>query len=184
MFANCFSFHPFIKNSKDAFKSHLLLLSDLTISSSSDSSHALIVTNASIKHNITTFITYIHINNKDIIKTIHHAVNILSVKAELVAIRYGINQAISVPGISKIIIITDSLYIVRKIFDSLIHLYRKYITVILYKLRRFFLNNINNSIKFWECSSWCKWSLYKEMDIETKHFRSLLLQIKDFRVGQ
>jgi len=69
----------------------LLLLSDLTIFSSSNLSHALVVTDASIKHNVTISIAHIHISNKDVIKTIHHVINVLSVEAKLVTIRYGIN---------------------------------------------------------------------------------------------
>jgi len=89
-------------------------------------------------------------------------------KAELVTIRCGINQFINIPGILKIIVITDSLHIVRKIFNSLIHLYQKHTAAILYELRRFFPNNINNSIEFWECPDQCKWSLHKAVDMETK----------------
>ena len=74
IFSNQFSFYSLIKSSKDTFKSHLLLLSNLTISSSSDSSYALVVTNASVKNNVTMSITYIHICNKDVIKIIHHTV--------------------------------------------------------------------------------------------------------------
>jgi len=154
IFTNCFSFHSFIKNSKDSFKSYLLLLSNLTIFSSSNFSHALVVTDASIKHNVTMSITHIHISNKDVIKTIHHVINVLSVEAELVTIRCGINQSINIFSISKIIVITDSFHVVRKIFNSLIHPYQKYTTAILYELRKFFSNNINNLIKFWECPSW------------------------------
>ena len=36
IFANHISFHFFIKSNKDSFKSHLFLLSDLTITSSSE----------------------------------------------------------------------------------------------------------------------------------------------------
>ena len=126
------------------------------------------VTDASIKHNIATSITYIHISNKDVIKTIHYVVNVSFMEAELVAIKCDINQSINIPGILKIIVITDSLHNVRKIFDSLIHLYQKHTAAILYELRRFFPNNINNSIEFWECPSQCKWSLHKAVDMETK----------------
>ena len=94
-------------------------------------------------------------------------------EVELVAIRCGINQSINISGISKIIVITDSLHVVRKIFNSSIYLYQKHIVAILYKLRRFFSNNINNSIEFWECPSQCKWSFHKVVDIETKCFRPL-----------
>ena len=117
MFTNCVSFHPFIKSSKNSFKSCSLLLSDLTITSSLDSLHILVVTDASIKHNIATSIAHIYICNKDIIKTVHHAVNVLFIEAKLISIRCGINQATNIPGISKIIVITDSLHVARRTFD-------------------------------------------------------------------
>jgi len=123
MFTNHVSFHPFIKSSKDFFKSHLLLLSDLIITSLLDSLYILMVTDTSIKHNVTMSIAYIHICNKNIIKTIYHAVNILSTEAELITIRCGINQATNISGISKIVVITDFLHVARKIFDLSLHLY-------------------------------------------------------------
>jgi len=94
-------------------------------------------------------------------------------EVELVAIRCGINQSINISSISKIIVITDSLHVVRKIFNLSIHLYQKHTVAILYELRRFFSNNINNSIEFWECPSQYKWSFHKVVDTETKCFRPL-----------
>ena len=130
IFYNHFSFHSFIKSSKDSFKSCLLLLSDLTIFSSSDSLHVLVVTNASIKYNVTTSIAHIYICNKDIIKMIHYTINILFSEAELLIIRYSINQATNIPSISKIVIITDSLHIARRIFNSLTNSYQKHTATI------------------------------------------------------
>ena len=82
------------------------------ISSLLDSSNVLIITDASIKNNVATSIACIHIHNKDVIKTIYHAVNVLFSEAELFAIRGSINQAINVLGISKIVVITDLLHVV------------------------------------------------------------------------
>jgi len=45
-------------------------------------------------------------------------------KAELFAIRYGINQAIQMPGTFHIIIITDTLHVAQRIFNSTIHPYQ------------------------------------------------------------
>jgi len=81
----------FIKSSKNSFKSHSLLLSNLTIIFSLDSSHILVVTDASIKHYITMSIAYIHIGNKNVIKIIYYTVNVLSTEVELITIRCGIN---------------------------------------------------------------------------------------------
>ena len=109
-FTNCFSFYPFKKSSNESFKSHLLLLNNLMISSLLDFSHTLMITDASIQNNVATSITHIHIHNKDIIKTIHYAVNVLSSEAKLFAIRYSINQTTNIPDILKITVITDSLH--------------------------------------------------------------------------
>ena len=59
--------------------------------SSKDPLYALIVTDTSIKNNMATSITYIHIHNRPIVKTLHHTVNITSTEAKLFAIKYGIN---------------------------------------------------------------------------------------------
>ena len=76
-------------------------------------------------------------------------------EAELFAIKCGINQATSIPSISKIVVITDLLHTAQKFFDSSLYLFQIYSISILNELRRFFLHNLNNSIEFWKCPSYC-----------------------------
>jgi len=109
--------------------------------------------NASIKNNVATFIVHIHVHNKPITKTLHHALNIMSTETELFAIRCGINQATNLNNISKIIIVTDLIHTARKIFDLLFHLFQKHSAIILNKLQVFFSRHQVNSIEFWECPS-------------------------------
>ena len=97
---------------------------------------------------VATSITHIHVCNKPIIKMMHHAVNVTSIEAELFAIIYGINQAVNLPGISEIVIITDSIHVVKRIFNSSIHFFQTYSASIFKKLRKFFLPNNNDSIAF------------------------------------
>ena len=123
-------------------------LDNLMIISSSDFSYTLVVTDTSIKNYIATSIVHIHICNKPVIKNLHHAVNVTITEAENFAIRYAINQATSIPGISKIVVITDLLHAAQRIFDSLLYLFQIYSVFILNELRRFFLQNLNNSIEF------------------------------------
>ena len=104
-------------------KSHAHQLDDMVLESSSSSSTAIIVSDASIKNNVNTSISHMHINNKPLTKTIHHAVHITSTKAELFAIRCGINQTTNFDNMSKIIVITDSIHAVRKFFKLSIHPY-------------------------------------------------------------
>ena len=104
--------------------------------------------------------TTIYSYNRPIIKTIHYVVNITSTKAKLFTIRCRINQAISIPNVKYIVIITDFLYMAKKIFNSLIHPYQIHSIAISQELRDFFKKNSNNHIDFWDCSSKQKWIPY------------------------
>ena len=147
----------------------------MVIELSSSPSTTIVVTNASIKNNTATSISYMHTHNHSITKTVHHAVHIMSSKAELFAIRCGINQALNQDGISKIIVITDSIHVAKKIFDLSLHPLQIHSVAILTKLRQFFLWHHNNSIKFWECPSCLNWSLHKVVNKESKALNPVLL---------
>ena len=96
--------------------------------------------NASVKNNITTSISHVYIYNKPLTKTLHHAVNVMSSEAELFAIRCGINQDTNSTSISKIIVITDSIYATRMIFDPSSHPLQGHTAIILKELCTFFLH--------------------------------------------
>ena len=148
VFPNHFSFHPYLKCNDYNLIDHANQLNNITITALSNCSHALIISDIGIKNNVAMSITHIHVWNRPIIKTIHHATNITSTKAKLFTIRCGINQAINLPGISKIIVITNSIYMIRLVFDSSIHPSQVHSVTIFKELRRFFIMNNNNSIEF------------------------------------
>ena len=131
---------------------------------------ALMITDASIKNNIAMSISHIHIANHPLIKTVHHALFVISMEVELFAIRCSINQTSSIDNISKIIIITDSIHAAKKIFDSESHPFQIHTTAILSELRKFFNSNDANSIEFWECPSKLKWRFHKDVDKDFKSF--------------
>jgi len=56
---------------------------------------AIVAMDASIKNDIATSISHMHILNHPLIKTLHHIAFVTSAEAELFAIRCGINQASS-----------------------------------------------------------------------------------------
>ena len=91
LFSNHFLFHPFKKGSDETFKAQLHLLNDLMISFLLDSSYTLVVTDISIKNNVTISIAYIYICDKAVTKMIHYTVNVLTTKAKLFAIKCNIN---------------------------------------------------------------------------------------------
>ena len=100
------------------------LLDEMVLESFSSLSIAIIASDVSIKNNVAMSIVHIHTHDKPLIKTIHYAVNVTSTEVELFAIRCGINQAICINNISKIIVITDSIHAVKRIFDPSIHLFQ------------------------------------------------------------
>jgi len=131
---------------------------------------ALVITDTSIKNNIAISISHIHLANHPLIKTVHYAAFITSTEVELFAIRCGINQACIKEGVSKIIVVTDSIHAAKKIFNSKSYPYQSHTMAILSELRRFFKTNQENSIEFWECPSRLKWRFHNDVDKDSKSF--------------
>jgi len=100
------------------------------------------------KNNVATSITHTHCGHNIMARTIHHAVNITSTEAELFTIRCEINQVIHVTNMSCIIVITNAIYLAKKIFDSLTHSYQVQSIAIVQNFREFFYRNSENLINF------------------------------------
>ena len=169
IFPSYFSFHLFIKCSDNNLENCSNQLNDTTIMFSLNHSHVLIISDTGIKNNIAISITHIHVHNRPIIKTIYHAANITLTEAKLFAIRCGINQAVNLLGISKIVI-TDSIHAAKKIFDLTIHPFQIHSATTSKELREFFLTNSDNSIAIWEYPSQCYWPLFNSVDRDIKQF--------------
>ena len=148
-FLDNISFHM----QKQDIKSYLCDLDNIAISTFIDPHSMMVISDTSIRNNIAISISHIYLYNRLIIKTIHHVVNITSTEAKLFTIRCGVNQAISISNIKHIVVITDSLYAAKKIFDSLMHSYQIHSTAISQELRDFFKKDGNNHIDFWDCLS-------------------------------
>ena len=123
IFSNCFSFYKANWNSDKSKTYHCNLLDDIVLNASSVSLIVVILLDASIKNNTAMSITHIYLFNSPLKKTLYHAINVMLMKVELFTIRCGINQAIQIPSTFHIIIITDALHIVQKIFNLSIYLY-------------------------------------------------------------
>ena len=136
-------------------------------------STAIIVMDASIKNNITTSISHVHLTNHPVTKILHHVAFVMSTEAELFAIRCSINQACIKENVFKIIVITNSIHAAKKIFDASSHSYQSHAVAILSKLYRFFAINQSNSIEFWECPSHLNWNLHKTVNRDSKSFNPL-----------
>ena len=124
MFFSCFSFYLSNRKYAKTRKIYLHKLDKFIFKALIESKTDIIVSDTSIKNQVTIFIVYIYVYNLSIIKTIHHAINIISTEAELFTIRCRLNQATQLTDIEYIIIITDSIYIAKKIFNSSVYLYQ------------------------------------------------------------
>ena len=131
-FSDYFSFNLVNKKEKD--KIHIQELDEMVLQISSSPSTALIITDASIKNDITISISHIYLANHPLVKMVHYAAFVTSMEAELFAIRCGINQAYIKENMSKIIVITDSIHAMKKIFDSKSHPFQSHTTAILSEL--------------------------------------------------
>jgi len=170
IFPNHFSFHSLNRKSSHSVKSYLCNFDSITLQVSSDQHLVIVISDASIKNQVAISVLYIHIHDSPVIKTIHYVVNVMSMEAELFALRYSIKQAIHLPNIKHIFVITDFIHAAKRIFDLSLHLYQIHSAAISCELREFFKKDSNNSIGFWDCPSNCKWFLHDTVDKETKKF--------------
>ena len=159
-----FSFYSHSSN----IKNYLRNLNDITFIVSSNPSSSIVISDASIKNYVATSISHIHSHDKPIIKIVYQVVNITTTKVKLFAIWCGINQVVGISNVKYIIIITDSLYAIKRIF--LLHPYQIHSTAVSWELKEFFLKNSNSCIKFWDCSSKQNWLLHSLVDKNSKSF--------------
>ena len=169
-FSDRFSFNVVNKTEKGKNNRRAQELDEMALRSSSTLNTALVITDASIKNDITTSVAHIHSTICPLIKTVHHASFVTSSEAELFAIRCGINQACALDNVSKIVVVTDSIHVAKKIFDPGSHPLQIHSAAILSNLWTFFSVNDSNSIEFWECPSKLKWKLHHEVDKDSKSF--------------
>lgn len=140
-FSDYFYFHIVNYKDKESKEVHLCKINKIFKDTSSDFNSIFDIFDANIKNNV-------WLDYSIIAKTIHHAINITSTKTELFATRCGINQAIQVSDVFYIIVITNSIYLAKWIFNSLSHCYQLQFTTIVQDLRTFFKRNSNNVIDF------------------------------------
>ena len=104
IFSSCFSFHHLDWKGKESKKAHLHILDELILQTLPETNMAVVVSDASIKNQVATFIAHVHTHNNPII-------NVTSTEAELFIIKCGINQATQMANINHIIVITNSLHV-------------------------------------------------------------------------
>ena len=147
-FSNHFSFHIVNYKDSDVWNDHQNKLNNIFDKSLSNLKTVLVISDASIKNNIATSISYICNSWNIFSKKIYYTMNITISEAEFFSIRCGINQAVQIPNAEHIIIITDTIPTVRHIFNLSFHPFQLHSIAISQDLRAFFNKNSNNSINF------------------------------------
>jgi len=112
-FSNHFSFNTVNSKDTEVKNTHIYTLNKIFNNFFLNPNTILVISNASIKNNIITSILYIHSGQNILAKTIHYVINITSTKTVLFSIKYGINQAIQVPNVENIIVITNTIHTTR-----------------------------------------------------------------------
>ena len=108
-FPNCFSFHLTSCKDTNAKIAYHNELEKLYEESSHNQDTILIISDMSVRSNVTISVSHIQREHKIIAKTIHHAMNVLSIEAELFAIRCRICHASQIQDVSHIVIITNAI---------------------------------------------------------------------------
>jgi len=93
-FSNCYSFYTVNWKNTEVKNAYLCFLDKIFDNSLSNFNTVLVISDASVKNNITTLILHIHQDSNIIAKTIHYAINVTFTEMELFSVRYGINQAV------------------------------------------------------------------------------------------
>ena len=124
IFPSYFSFYPSNRKSAKTRKTYLCKLNKIIFNALTNSKTAIVISDVSIKNQVATFIAHVHIHNSSVIKIIYYTINITSTKAELFAIRCGLNQATQLTNIKHIIVITNSIHIAKKIFNLFVYPYQ------------------------------------------------------------
>ena len=138
IFSSHFSFHLSNHKNKDSKAIYICKLNECIFHTLSDLKIVTMILDTSIKNQVATSIVYVHLYNNLVKKTIHYTVNVTITEAELFANRCGINQAVQIPGINYIIVITDSIHVAHYIFNSSIYLYQLQLIAISKELMEFF----------------------------------------------
>lgn len=157
LFPDRFSFITVKRSDPIARVAHLRKLDEVYCMSQNEENTALVIADAGGKNNIATSVAHVHRGHSITKRTLHQAMNVLPTEAELFSIRCGINQAISTPGVNRVIIITDAIHAAEKIFDTSCHPLQLHTIAISRELKCFFQENPANHIEFWDCPSKDKW---------------------------
>ena len=115
----------------------------------SKSSQAKLLQDASLKDNKAVAAAHVY-EDGNIHKIKHYTMNVTSTEAELFAIRYGINGALSHKTTNYIIVVINTIHAAEKILNTSHHPLQLHTIAISQQLKDFFKRSPNYCISFWD----------------------------------
>jgi len=97
-----------------------------------------------------------------------NSINVISLKAELMAIHTGLISAMEIDDTHDIIVITDSIAAGRKILESKVDPLQNIVIPLASTIKSFFNKDSRNKIHFWYCLNKTKWPRHKLIDEQVK----------------
>ena len=112
--------------------------------------------------------THIWLNNHIVNQLWIQAINITSVKAELIAIHISLTLTMKINNTYNITIITNSIVAAKKILESCVNLFQNIALSLISNIKLFLGRDRQNIIYFWYCPSKAKWPRHKLVDNQVK----------------
>ena len=106
-FSGHFSFYSVNQKDANIKITHCNKFNSIYEDSLIDQNTIPIISDASVKNNVTTSVLYIHRGQDIITKTVYHLMNIMSTEAELFAIRCGINDVTQIQDIAYTLLLSQ-----------------------------------------------------------------------------
>jgi len=108
-------------------------------------------------------------SDNSIIKNLQvQSVNVIPLKAELMAIYTSLIPTMEIDNIYDITIITDSIVAARKILESKVNSLQNMFIPLASAIKTFLSKDGRNKIHFWYCPSKAKWPRHKLIDDQVK----------------
>jgi len=168
-FSSRFSFHSPSSSSDEDLYHHIQNLNQAFRSSQIAPHNIAIVADGGIKKSqVATAVTHIWSENSLVQCLQANSTNITSIEAKLMAIYLGLIPAMEEENVHNIIVITDSIAVAKKFFESKTDPLQNMFIPVTSAIDSFFRKDGRNKIQFWFCFSKTKWPKHKLVDDQVK----------------
>jgi len=168
-FSSRFSFHSPSSSSDEDLHQHLQSLNYTFRSSQVNHNSTAVIADRDVKKShATTAVAHIWANNSVIKQLQVHSINVIPIKAELMAICTGLIPAIEIDNIYNITVITNSIAAARKILESKVNPLQNMFILLASTVKTFLSKDGRNKIHFLYCPSKAEWPRHKHVDNQVK----------------